>query len=713
MHRKETRHNPLSVLFRPDSIAVVGASTEPGTVGQDIAKNLLDGRYEGQVFLVNPKTDRLLGEPCYPDIAAIGSVPDLALIVVPAPIVSTVLRSAGELGVPSAAVISAGFRETGEHGQRLEAEIAEIAERYGISLLGPNCLGFLDPGAGLNASFAPRLPDRGHAAFFSQSGALMTALLDMTRGKLGFSKVISTGNKAVLDERDLITFLRDDPETNVISFYTESITNASELIALGRDIAARPDAKPLVALKSGRSESGRKASSSHTGALAGSDASYEALFRQARIVRAQNMRDFLNAVTAFSENPIPDGNRIAIITNAGGPGVLAADAAAGAGLSLPALSESALERLRDALPSAAGLGNPIDVLGDARSDRYRLAIDTAADDPNTDALLVILTPQTMTEAEATARAISDAKDASGKPVVAVLSGGRDLDPARAVLRSAGVSAYTFPDEGAIALALLARSALWQDTSDSDATALSDTDRESVRSLFSNVRKSGRVQLYEYEVYEALRAYGFPLLRSRIARNAEEAEKVAEEIGGTVAMKIISPDIIHKTDAGGVMIGIEPRDADDAFLELYERVRSKHPGARLEGTIVMEMAKPGGKELILGAKREGDLGTVLVLGMGGIYTETIRDASFRFAPLMRCDAAEMLSELRSADILRGVRGETGIDRDMLFSTLERLSRLVEDFPEIEELDINPYFAYPEGQTSAIADVRITLSNGNDR
>ncbi|NTW13999.1 MAG: CoA-binding protein [Candidatus Moranbacteria bacterium] len=699
--------NHLQTLFRPESIAVIGASTEPGTVGNDIAKNLIGGTYQGKVFLVNPKTDRLLGVPCYSDIDAIGSTPDLAIIVVPATIVPTVLRQAGKAGVHAAIVISAGFRETGKFGQDLENELAAIAKEYDIALLGPNCLGFLAPSIGLNASFAPSLPDTGHAAFLSQSGALMTAVLDLTRGKIGFSEFISTGNKAVIDEHDLIAYLRDDAETRVVSFYTEGLSDATSLIALGREFISLPKPKPLIVLKSGRTESGIKASGSHTGALAGSDTSYEALFRQARIIRAKNTREFLGAISVFSSNPVPEGLRVAIITNAGGLGVLAADAVAQAGLTPSLLSELSRDRLRAALPPAASVANPIDLLGDARSDRYRLALDLAAGDHNVDSVLVILTPQSMTEAEATAEAIIEVRDRYGKPVIAVFSGGDRVETGRSILRKSGISVFDFPEEGAEALGLLSKVSLWRNKKDVPSPVLQDIDHTRAKKIFDDVRAAGRIRLYEYETYEVLSAYGFPLLESRLVHNAEEAENAVREIGGPAVMKIVSPDIIHKTDAGGVLLDIHPKNAAESFVHLFSRVREKNPDASLEGAIVMRMAARDGKELIIGAKKEHGLGTVLVLGMGGIYTEAIRDASFRFAPITRQDSEEMFFELRSANLLSGIRGEIGIDKSALFSVMERLSRLVTDFPEIAELDINPLFVFPESERFAVADARIAI------
>lgn len=697
-------------LFGPRSVAVVGASTEPGTVGNDIAKNLVEGPYEGEVFLVNPKTDRLLGRKCHPDVASIGAVPDLAIIVVPAAIVPNVLRQAGELGVPAAVVISAGFRETGEFGRKLETEVADIAKKHDMALLGPNCLGFLDPYWKLNASFAPYLPEAGSVAFFSQSGALMTAILDITRTKMGFSKVISSGNKAVLDEHDLIAFLRDDPKTKVISFYTEGISDAASFVSLGRELVRLPVPKPLVVLKSGRTESGMKASVSHTGALAGSDASYDALFRQARAIRTESMREFLDALTVFSENPVPDGNDIAIVTNAGGPGVLAADAAAKAGLSLPPLSESSRDRLLAKLPKAASVENPIDILGDARSDRYALALEVAASDPATDAILVVITPQSMTEAEMTARAIAETRDRHRKPIVAVLAGDRQLARARDVLRDRRISTFGYPEEGAEALALLARVSAWHgDRKEENPTAFHDIDRERARKVIDRLRKEKR-NPYEYEVYDILLAYGFPLLDHEVARNAEDAERIARKFGNRVALKIVSPDVIHKTDAGGVAINVPVENAAEEYVALLARVRKNRPKAKLEGAVVMRMAEKGGKELILGAKKEPGLGTLLLLGMGGIYTEAIRDTAFRFAPVTRTDAEEMFGELRSVKLLSGVRGEAGIDRGALSDIIERTSRLVEDFPEIEELDLNPLFAFHDASAFAIADARLVLGEG---
>ncbi|HWQ60116.1 MAG TPA: acetate--CoA ligase family protein [Candidatus Fimivivens sp.] len=700
-------HRPLDRLFSPRSIAVIGASTKLGSVGNDIAKNLIHGGFEGPVFPVNPNADELYGVRCYRDVASIGSVPDLAIIAVPAAVVPDVLRQVAAAGTEAVVIISAGFRETGPAGAALESELKTIARESGIALLGPNCLGFLNPKLHLNASFAPRLPRRGTVGFLSQSGALMTAVLDLSEGKIGFSKFVGTGNKTSLDEKELIDYLAEDPDTRVISFYAEGLSDAHELIDASRDILARPQEKPIVALKSGRTESGMRASGSHTGSLAGTDTAYDALFLQARILRANSIREFLDTVSVLSENPLPNGNNVLIITNAGGLGVIAADAATKAGLSVVRPGTQLSESLRPLLPPAASIGNPIDLLGDAKSDRYKTALEIAGRDPEADALIVIMTPQSMTEPEATARAIIEAKRTSGKPVLAVYAGGRSVERGASLLREAGVSLFTYPEDAADALGLMVKVSDWRGTRFSPKRSFNDIDRERAESAIASAKSDGRERLSGIETEDVLAAYGFPMLRSWFAATAEEAHAAARGIGRPVALKIVSPDIIHKTDAGGVSLDIRPEDVVREVTRLFERVHERKPDARILGVNVMEMGIPGGKELILGVKEESGLGTLILVGMGGIYTETLRDVSFRFAPIVPEDASEMLSELRGFPMLKGVRGESGIDLSIVTECIERLSRLVEDFPEIVELDINPLSCQSDGSLSRILDARISI------
>ncbi len=697
----------FDALFSPETIAIIGASTDPNSVGSGVAKNLLTGSFPGKAYPVNPKTDTLFDVPCYRNIADIPEdTIDLAIIIVPARIVPDVLLEAWEKKhIRAAIVISAGFKETGGTGKELEDRLTAIARDKGIALLGPNCLGVLSPERKMNASFASMLPKEGTAAFFSQSGALCTAILDLAWDRIGFSKFVSTGNKAVIGEQELLGFFADDERTETVSFYSENLTDANAFIGLGRELLAK--GKPVIGLKSGTTEAGTKASSSHTGALAGSDPSYTALFRQARVLRARTLRELLDSVAVFSENKVPRGNRIAIITNAGGPGVLATDEAIRSGLTLAEISPAAVATLREHLPAAASALNPIDLLGDAKGDRYRIALDTIMREDGVDMILVIVTPQTMTEAFVTAQAIADAKKASGKPIAAVFAGEHLLSTGIDFLRRSGVSVFSYPEEAVQALGSLAKVALWRGQSFSPKREFTDIDPDRARTVIAKAYAEERSYLYERESYAVLDAYGFPLLKNIYVQSPEEAERAARKIGRPVAIKIVSPDIIHKTDSGGVFLDIDPEDARATYEKLLHRVHKKVPDAKLEGATVVEMAIAGGKEIILGLKQEAPLGTLILAGMGGVYTEAIGDAALRFVPICREDATEMLGELRSKQLLAGTRGEEGIDFGKLIDLMERLSRLAEDFPEIIELDINPVLAFPDADEFRVVDARIAI------
>ncbi len=696
----------LPSLFSPRSIAVIGASTKEGSVGNSLTKNLLMHGYAGKVFPVNPKATVLFDLPCFPTIAAIGQEIDLAIIIIPALAVPSALREVGAIGVKGAIIISSGFKETGALGKALEEEITAIATEYHIALLGPNCLGFLHPAIGLNASFARRMPKSGHNAFFSQSGALCTALLDLTADTLGFSSFISCGNKAIIGENELLKFFANDEETNVIGFYSEGLTESAKLIATGRAILSRSEPKPIIALKSGTTIAGTAASSSHTGALAGSDQAYHALFRQARIIRATSLENLVDLFTVFSASPLPKGKRVGIVTNAGGLGVLATDAAVEHGLEVAILSPETVEKLA-ILPEAASKHNPVDVLGDALADRYRLAIEALAADSQVDMLLVIVTPQTMTEAKETAEAISDAKNHSGKPVIAIFAGSDSLADGLTILKKNNVATLTYPEAGAAALSALATVAAWRGTAFATPFAFLDIEKEKAATIIAQAKKEQRATLYETEVWDILIAYGFPFLQSRVAKTREETSAIAQSLGKSVALKIISPDITHKSDAGGVLLNIAPSEAAQAFDTLMKQVKTNVPDARLEGALVVEMAQTGGKEIILGMKHEPGLGSLIMAGLGGIFVETLGDVSFRFAPLTQEDAHEMMAELKSLPLLKGTRGQDGVDIDAIVDAIGRLAQLIEDFPEIEELDINPLLTFKERSDFRVLDARIRL------
>lgn len=700
----------LQALFRPKKIVIIGASTTVGSVGNDLTHNILFGGYRGDVFLINPKATKLFNRRCHSSLQEIPEMPDLAIIVVPAKVVPSVLREVGAKGIASAIIISAGFKETGADGVILETEVIAIAHEFGISILGPNCLGYLSPTISLNASFASSklMPKKGNIAFFSQSGALSTALLDLTHSELGFSLFASIGNKALLKEKDFLAFARDDAETKFVGFYSEDIGSADTFIAESRALLALPNPKPLIVLKSGTTEAGTKASNSHTGSLAGSDAAYEALMRQGGALRARSMNHLKNLLEGFSKNPTLRGNRIAIVTNAGGLGVLATDALIQNGLVLATISAETEARLKEFLPPSASAKNPIDVLGDALSDRYAYTLDIIASDAHVDAIIVIVTPQSMTDAVGTAGAIIRAREQSNKPMLAVFSGKEALKKGSELLRKSDVALFTYPEEAAETLGSMYRFTTFQKEKTSTPFTFPDIDSAKAHDVIALARKDGRDRLTESEGYAVLSAYGFPILRSYEVHSATEAGAAALMIGDPVALKIISPDILHKSDSGGVMLHVDPEQASDAYEKLLENVAIKIPTARLEGAVIVEMAKPGGKEIILGMKNEPGLGKLLMVGLGGIFVEIFKDTAFRFAPLNTENAVAMISELKSYKLLAGARGETSVDIEALAQCLGRLSRLVEDFPEISEIDINPLVVTENAKDFRILDARIMFN-----
>ncbi|MFA9262513.1 MAG: acetate--CoA ligase family protein, partial [Undibacterium sp.] len=591
----------------------------------------------------------------------------------------------------------------------LEAEIIRIAKEYNIALLGPNCLGFINPSQYLNASFASSLPISGSVAFFSQSGALTSAFLDLTQNRLGFSLFASIGNKAVIDEKSLFEHLFKDEGTKTIGFYTENISDAPRFIALGRENLRSNRPKPMVALKSGTTAAGTNASSSHTGAVAGSDAAYDALFRQAGIFRAESFQELMDALLVLDSNPLPDGNRVAIVTNAGGLGVLATDAAIKNGLVLATLDEQTTSALKSFLPPAANTHNPIDVLGDALATRYEQALNIIADDEGVDALLIILTPQTMTEAEATAEAIVRLRKAHPElPIVTVFSGDQLVAKGHSALQKGQVPNLLYPENAARALGELARFAEMKRTFREESPAQFEIDTEKAQRILAEARAQGEYSLGEYPAAEFLKCAGFPYLKSALVTSADEAAAFAETLGFPVALKIASPDIIHKSDVGGVLLDVAPEFAREAFDHLMLTIKTNAATARIEGATIAEMAQTGGRELLLGLKKEPGLGTLVVVGIGGIYVEVFKDVAMRFAPLLPSDIDAMLGELKSLPLLMGARGTEPIDLAQLKEYIARLSQLAVEFPEIEELDINPLLAFPDKAAFRILDSRLRIA-----
>lgn len=695
----------LDFIFHPKSVAIVGASTKDGSVGNAIVKNLSQG-FSGLVYPVNPKADELYGLKCYPSLTAIKAPVDLMVIVVPAVIVPTILEEGGALGVKGAIIISAGFKEVGNID--LEKSIKDICSKYDIALIGPNCLGIINPSLQLNASFAAFSPAAGNVAFISQSGALCTAILDSaTTMGIGFSKFISVGNKAVLDETDILDYLKKDNDTDVIAMYAEQLAEPDKLMAKIKELSHDDKPTPVVVLKSGKTSAGAGATASHTGALAGNDAAYAALFRQSGVIRANSSEELFDYIKVFSTNSVKSAARIAIITNAGGPGVLAIDSTVEHGLTVATLSEATKKVLVAALPLEANTHNPIDVLGDARADRFSAAIEAALSDDNVDAAVIILTPQSTTEVAETAEVIVAARDKFKKPIAAAFMGKELVAPGIEILKNNRIATYSYPESAIKSLSVLEK--FYQDTKlkIEEVQELTDVNREVVAKIFNESRAKGILTFPEASALAILGAYGLPVLVSRVAHSRAEAESLAKEINKVMVFKIVSPQILHKSDAGGIILHVKPEEAGARFDELMARVAINRPEAILEGVLMVEMVSESGTELILGSVQDNSLGDAIMLGIGGIYVEIIKDVIFGLNPLTRADVICMINGLKSKKILDGARGAKPADKEAVIECVLRLAQLLRDFPEIHEMDINPLFVLEEGKGAKVMDARIII------
>jgi acetyltransferase len=702
---------PLEAIFSPKSVAVVGASNRPESVGNAIFKNILLGGFAGTLYPVNPKAPSICGVHAYTSVSAIPDEIELALIIVPATAVPEVLEECGRKGVRGAVVVSAGFKEVGPEGAALEKRAVEIARRYNMPLVGPNCLGVINTDAAtmLNASFGRVMPKRGNLAFVSQSGALCAGILDYARGRdIGFSKFISVGNKADVTELDLLRYLANDESTDVILMYLETLVDGRAFIELAREITGElAHRKPILAIKSGRTTQGAAAARSHTGALAGSDAVYDAIFAQAGILRVDTVEELFDFAVGFSRQPLPKGNRFAIVTNAGGPGIMATDAAIRHGLELAKLRPETLDALKAKLPPTANFSNPVDVIGDAASDRYATAIEATLGDPNVDGLVVLLTPQAMTEIEATAECVGELAPRFGKPVLASFLGHVDVSAGVKILEQYGIPNYEFPENAARALSGMARFTQWVNRPRTRERRFK-ADTATVREVFSRVRAEGRTFLPEVDALAVLNAYGFPTLSHGLAHTPEEAIDLLKKIGAPVVLKIVSPDVVHKVDVGGVLLNIStPEEARVGFDKITNGVKQKLPGARLLGVEVVQQASAG-TEVILGISKDPTFGHLIMFGLGGTYVEVFKDVSFRLVPIRELGARNMIKSIRAAKVFEGFRGAPPADVDSIAECLERLSQLVTDFPEIAELDINPLIVHARGAGAHVADARIVLA-----
>ena len=694
----------LEQFFQPESVAVIGASSNPEKLGYQVVANIKDCGYRGRIYPINLRTEEILGLRAYPSVLGVPGPIDLAVIIVPQRFVAAMLEECGKKRIPAVVIITAGFRESGREGVAEEQKLLGIAERYGIRVVGPNCLGVIDTSTPLNASFAAGAPPAGPAAFMSQSGALGTAVLDMAMaGRIGFSKFISLGNKADVNEIDLLEALVEDPQTRVILIYAEGLPNGQEFIRVARRVTRR---KPVVAIKSGVTRSGSRAVSSHTGSLAGSEAAYEAAFRQAGVIRAPTMEAVFDYAQAFAYQPLLRGDRIGIVTNAGGPGILATDALERAGLKIGHLDTRTVEGLREFLPHAASTVNPVDVLGDAQADRYERALKLVLADQGVDGAIVIVTPQAVTEIQETGRVVGQIASATDKPVLGCFMGEDRIESGIEALRRHEVPNYAFPERAAGAFAAMNAYRVERQRPDFEIERF-DADTDSVRELFRRVRAEGRISIGDAEAWTVLTAYGLSVPQSRMARTPDEAVELAAEIGYPVVLKIASPDILHKTDVGGVRVNLQSAaDVRDAFDLMVYRAGRYVPEAHVWGCQVQEMVA-GGREILVGMSSDPQFGPLVAFGMGGIYVEVLKDVAFRVAPFSRTEAEEMVREIRTFPLLEGVRGEAPADMVAIVDTLMRIGQLVTDFPEIVELDINPLMVFEKGGGAMAIDMRLIL------
>ncbi|MGB2907453.1 MAG: acetate--CoA ligase family protein [Candidatus Aminicenantaceae bacterium] len=704
-------HNRMDSIFYPQSIAVVGASRHPGSVGHSLLANLIDSRFQGVVYPVNPKARGILGIKCYPNVIEIPDVVDLAVILVPAPMVPDVLEECGKKSIKGAIIISAGFKEVGGAGIELEKRVRTTMERHRIALVGPNCLGVInaDPVSSLNATFGTSMPEEGNIAFMSQSGALCVAVLDYAKeSNIGFSKFISMGNKAGLNENELLLYLKDDPKTDVILMYLEDLVDGREFMSIARSITSHPqNPKPIIALKAGRTLTGARAASSHTGSLAGSDKVYDAIFEQCGVIRGNTLEEISDYVKAFSSQPLPKGDNVAIVTNSGGPGILATDACIHNGLLVNPFPASVKKELGSFLSETISLNNPIDLIAEAQSEQYEAALDAILKNSQVHSAIIILTPTAFTKVEKIARSIVNSTKKHRKPVVCCFLGVYDVSRGIDILEAHGIPAYRFPESAARVIAEMSHFTRWLKRTPTGIKKYK-ANKIKAREVFEDVRGQGRTFLLEHEAYEVMQAYGFPVIPFSLAKTADQAAKAAGRIGFPVVLKIASQDVIHKFDFGGVKLNLKNlSEVRRAYTEILKNVRTRKPDARITGILVEPMA-PSGKEVILGMNRDPQFGPILMFGLGGIYVEVLQDVTFRLAPIRELTAKMMIKRTRTHAILEGFRGEPPHDTEAVEDCLKRLSQLVTDFDEIQELDINPLLVFEKGKGCMIVDARIILN-----
>jgi len=693
----------LHPLLCPDSIAIIGASRNPAKLGHVIVSNILEAGYKGKLYPVNPAGGEILDLPLIPSIAELPKPPDLALIVLPREKVLQAMRELADAQVSAICVITAGFRETGRDGFDLEMEMAELARRKKITLLGPNSLGLVNTSCGLDATIAQTRPKPGSIAFFSQSGALCSAILDWADGEnIGFSKFISLGNKAGLSEADVIEALGEDPDTKVIIGYLESVDDGEKFL---RKAQAVTSDKPVIMIKAGTTQAGARATSSHTGSIAGSVVASTAAFRQAGIIEVRDLESLFDLARAFAEQPLPKGPNLTVVTNSGGPGILAADACEEAGLHLARPSQKTLDILTEALPPFAAIYNPIDIIGDAKADRYRVTLDAVAQDEFTHSIMVLLTPTASAEIVETAQAIIDMAKECDKPIFACFMGDQRIGPGRDMLLAAGIPCYGYPEPAVRAIQAMYAHYQWQHRP-YPVEVCFRRDKGKGERIIRNARKIGLSELPFNDAMDMAMAYELPIPETRLVRTSDQAVRAAKKLGYPVALKIVSPYLRSRGDVNGVALNLPtPRDVRDAWLDITTRFQRKQPDGYLAGCLVQTMGPVKAREVVVGFTQDPQFGPLISFSLAGPSADVLGDISYRLAPLTLQDAQEIVREIKSFPLLQGVRGERPVSLAAIEDILLSMSQMATDFPEIQEAVLSPVLLNEEG--AMVTDLRITI------
>ncbi len=694
----------IANFFKPRGVAIIGASADPQKLSNGILVNMLSYGYTGKIYPVNPKNDTILDLPCYPSITEVPDPVDMAVVILPSQYILPVIDDCGKRGIQSVVIISGGFKETGAQGLALENEVLKVAKKYEMRIVGPNCVGTVDLYSGLNCTFINGIPTKGGVAFISQSGAVIGAATDYLLGKgVGFSHFVSLGNEADITETDMIEYLGEDEHVSVIVGYVESIMQGPRFIQAARKVAKK---KPIVLLKSGRSEAGARAVSSHTGSLAGSQEAYQAAFHQAGVIQVDEIKELYALASGFSNQPLPKGNRVAIVTNAGGGGALASDALEKAGLVLATFSPETVAAMRPKMNPASGLRNPVDMLGGASPAEYEIALEHVLADPNVDAVLPIIVPTSLVDTRAVAEEWVKAAQKTNKPMLCCLMGEASLGKAMDYLHDQRIPVFTFPEEAAATLGKMYAYAKLKASFTNQNASFTLPQSPDVANFLAAQNGSA---LGEHETRTILTHYQFPLISGGMAKNTNEALQIANEIGYPVVLKIVSPQILHKSDAGGIQLNLkDDTELREGLDSMQKRIHVNAPDAEIQGFLIEKMA-PKGMEVIIGMKRDPNFGPLIMFGMGGIFVELFKDIAFGVAPLSDFDVNRMIESTKAGTLLKGYRGGDALDLQALKESILKLAALAINHPEILEIEINPMLILPEGQGALALDARAILED----